>query len=389
MSVMAVAVGGVALAGAYGAYTSGKAADKATAAQERIAGDQTALSKESLDWSKQVYADGKPARDAAEKRSQEVSDAALTGMKNAEARAADLETYNKETYRPLEQGIVSDAQAYDTPMRRLAAGESAMAGVDSSAQKIQQAQARELGRAGIAPGSTKALALAEDSAVAQSKVRAAAGTTAVNNVEQQGLARKMDAASLGRNIQSAQATQQQIATQSGQTSAGSGMQALVAQQSGTGVVQSGFNTAMNGNASAGGMYAGIASRYDKQAAASAQQVGDAINFGVSQGIIKSDEAVKSGTGNPANTKKALDEIVKTPVDEGWTYDPAKGGPDDGGQPHIGPMAQDVNRVSGEAAAPGGKEISIVNELGRMRAAIQELEKRQAKSTKTKKVKVTA
>ena len=38
------------------------------------------------------------------------------------------------------------------------------------------------------------------------------------------------------------------------------------------------------------------------------------------------------------------------------------------------MAQTVNRVSGEAAAPGGKVIDLVSQQGRMLAAIQQLSK---------------
>lgn len=280
-------VGGTIAAGAYGANKAAKAQDRATEASERIASESMGLSREELDWAKKKYADEAPARAAAEKRAGEVSDAMLTGMKSAEQRAADLEAYNKTTFRPLEQGLVKDAQEYDTPMRRLAAAESAMSGVDASAQAVQQAQARELGRAGVAPGSTKAMALAEDSAVARSKVRAAAGTTAVNNVEQQGVARRMDAASLGRGLPSAQATQQQIATQAGSASAGSGMQALVAAESGKGNVMNGYNGAINGLSSAAGMYSGLSRQYGQQMNDSISGMGSLVNLGVQQGWFKS------------------------------------------------------------------------------------------------------
>lgn len=382
-----VVVGGIAAVGAaasnaYASNKASKSADKATAAQSAIAGEQTALSREALDWEKQKYKDETPAREAAAAREREISDAQLGAMQLAIAQGKDYDAYNKETFRPVEKGLVADAVAYDTPMRRAAAAESAMSGVDSSAAAINSARNRELGRAGIAPGSTKAMALAQDSAVSQSKVRAAAGTAAVNSVEQQGVARRMDAASLGRGLPSAQATQQQIATSAGNSSAGTAMQSLIATQSGKSDVMAGYGTAQSGLSSAGGMYSGIARTQAQQAAQYAQQAGSAISAGVSSGGFKalgsffSDEEIKSNTDQPADTAKALDEIVATPVKEGWTYEPAKGGPDDGGQPHIGPMAQTVQRISGDQAAPGGKQISIVDELGRMRAAIQELDKRQ-------------
>jgi hypothetical protein len=379
-AALAIGAGAVAATSAYGSYKAGKAADKATDSQERIAGQQLDMSKEALDWEKQKYADEAPARTEAAAQGKKVSDALLTGMQLATDQAKDYDAYSKGTFRPVEQNLVADAVAYDTPMRRTAAAESAMAGVDSSAASINAARNRELGRAGIAPGSTKSIALAEDSAVAQSKVRAAAGTGAVNNVEAQGVARRMDAASLGRNLPSAQATQQQIATTSGTASANTGMQSLLATQSGKGDVMQGYGVAQRGFDSAGGMYAGIAKNYSQQAADMAATAGNAVSMGVKNGWF-SDEDIKSDTGTPANTKKALQEIVDTPVEDGWRYDPAKGGPDDGGTRHIGPMAQQVQRISGEDAAPGGKVISAMDEMGRMRAAIQELAKRQDKTDK--------
>ena len=64
--------------------------------------------------------------------------------------------------------------------------------------------------------------------------------------------------------------------------------------------------------------------------------------------------------------------------DGWRYDPAKGGPNDGGKPHVGPMAQRVRQTMGEAAAPGGKEIDLVNMNGRVLAGMQALAQRMKK-----------
>lgn len=372
--------GAVAVAGAVQADSARKSANKATDSQERIAGQQLDMSKEQLDWAKKQYADEAPARLAAEKRAQEVSDASLTGMKYAMDQAKEAEAYNKTTFRPLEQSIVSEAQAYDTPERRAAQIQAAETGVDSSLALTRQANERALARSGVAPGSTRMAALMEDSAISGAKVRAGAGYAAGQQVEQQGFARKMDAASLGRGLASAQATQQGIATTSGNASVGAGMSGLNATESGKGNVNTGYAGAQNGLASAGGMYAGIAQSFRKQEQAGYDTMASAGNM---YAQYKSDEEVKSGTGKPADTKKALQEIVDTPVEDGWRYDPAKGGPDDGGKKHIGPMAQQVQRISGNDAAPEGKAISIVDEMGRMRAAIQELAKDQGKKQSRK------
>ena len=61
--------------------------------------------------------------------------------------------------------------------------------------------------------------------------------------------------------------------------------------------------------------------------------------------------------------------------EGWQYDPQKGGPDDGGAKHIGPMAQMAREHMGERVAPGGKEISPMDMNGKLMAGMQALTKK--------------
>lgn len=329
------------------------------------------LGKEALAWYKQAYADQAPARAAAEQRAGQVADAQVEAMNTATTQAKELDAYNKETFRPLEQKIVADAQAYDTPARRMQAAAEAAADVDQSAAATRQANDMALARSGIAPGSARALMVQEDTAGAAVKARAGAMTQAVRNVEQQGYARTMDAAGLGRNIASNQATQQQIATQAGSAGVQSGTAALTAAQSGNATMQQGFSTSLNANTAAGNLYGQVAQIQQSGNNATTALMGQ---LGTAAGYFLSDKTKKSGTGRMADTAKALAEVEATPVHDGWEYDPAKGGPDEGGQQHIGPMAQDVRRVSGERAAPGGKVINMADRMGRMEAAVQELAK---------------
>lgn len=338
------------------------------------------LGKEALDWYRQAYADQAPARAAAEQRAGKVADAQVEAMDTATAQAKDLDTYNKTTFRPLEQKIVADSQAFDTPQRRMQAVAEAAADVDASVASARQANDMALARSGIAPGSARALMVQEDMAGSAVKARAGAMTTAVRNVEQQGYARQMDAAGLGRGIASNQATQQQIATNAGTAGVNAGGAALGAAQSGNATMQQGFATNLNANTAAGNLYGQAAQIEQSGNNAMMGLLGSAAG-GVGFALGKSDVAIKKKTGRMADTAQALAEVEGTPVQEGWEYDPAKGGPDDGGQPHIGPMAQDVRNVSGEKAAPGGKVINLMDRMGRMEAAIQELAKRVPKSQK--------
>lgn len=341
------------------------------AAQRRmaeVAGESVDLSREALDFFRQMYVEQEPDRQAAAQRANAISDAQLEGMQFATSQARELDTYNKSTFRPVEQALVESARTFDTPARRMQAAAEAGATVDTAFGATQQAQNRALARAGIAPGSAKSLALGNDTAIAQAKARAGAMTTAVRGVEQQGYARMADVANLGRGLATTQATQQQIATTTGNSSAGNAVTGLNASTSGNQTMAQGYGIGMQGLAQAGSIYG-------KQAAIAAETDQNAFNnmlkVGSSLGTMLSDKNAKKRTGRMADTAAKLEEVERTPVEDGWTYkgDPAQ-------TPRTGPMAQEVRKVSGEAAAPGGKVIDIGSRMGRMEAAIQELSKRQ-------------
>ena len=408
LGISGAAAAGIAAAGigAYGAISAAdsnaNAADNATAAQSRIADGQTQLGRDQLGFNKQVYSDGADARSSALDLSKRVGAAQLQGMQFATETAKDYDAYNKGTFRPLEQKVVGEAQGYDTPERRLQAAAAAQGDVDQSFAATQAASERDLARDGIAPGSGKAMSLMQDAMVSQAAARAGAGTTAVRNVEQQGFSRSMDAASLGRNLPSNQAVQEHVGTLAGTAATTAGMQGINAQQSGVGNVNAGYAGANSAGNSAGNLFGSVASLNNTAAAqtsAGFNQLGQAVGSlsknpaatnwmsGLfsspaampSQvddlGIGMSDKNIKTGTGKPASGKKALAQIAATPVEAGWKYDPAKGGPDDGGQPHTGPMAQTVRRTMGESLAPGGTKIDLVGMNGKLMAGMQELTKR--------------
>jgi hypothetical protein len=213
----------------------------------------------------------------------------------------------------------------------------------------------------------------EDAALQKAKAEAGATTSAVKNVEQQGYARKMDASGLGMGVVSNQATQQNIATNTGNSAVGASGAALGANQSGTQIMGQGFGTALQGMGQSGQLYgqaAGIKNQANQNALLGSlgQAAGAAAMF-------FSDEDMKKNTDKPVDTKKALEEVNATPVKDGWSYDPKKGGPADGGRKRTGPMAQRVRATMGETVAPGGKVIDMISMNGKLMAGMQELTKR--------------
>lgn len=268
-------------------------------------------------------------------RSNAVSDLQLQGMQFALDQARDLADHNKATFRPVEQGMARAALDYNTEGRRESAAQSAAGEVATEFDRTRQQAAKEMTRYGVDPSTMQALGTA--SLLDEAKARAGAANKARSDVEAQGWSRMADVANLGRNIASSQATQQQIGLNAGNSAADNAYKSAKLQQAEDEML--------------------------------IQGVGQIGNY-VGNLFATSDKNKKAGTGKMANAAKALKEVERTPVHEGWSYkdDPAK-------KKHTGPMAQDVKRVSGDKAAPGGKVIDLVSQQGRMMAAVQELSRR--------------
>lgn len=220
---------------------------------------QANLSKEQLDWAKQIYAETAPDRANTITRANAVSDAQLEAQRKQTALTDDYANYNKTTFRPLEQGIVADAAAYDTPERRAAAAAKATADVQTSFDNVQGQQQRGLSRMGVNPNSGKALAINNQLGIQKALGLASAENKARTDIEVQGNARKMDAASLGRGLSSAQATSASIALNAGNSSVNNSKVAGDVTAQGNQIMTQGYSGAQAGLAGAASTYAGITS----------------------------------------------------------------------------------------------------------------------------------
>ncbi|RZI78851.1 MAG: hypothetical protein EOP38_26850, partial [Rubrivivax sp.] len=173
------------------------------------------LSREALEWFKGEHANTAGDRKAATERAAAVSDAQLQAMNFATQQAKDLDTRNKTVFQPMEDKLVADAQNYDTTGRRAQAASEARSDVEQGFSSAQDGLNRTLMRMGVTPGGGRSAALMQDAALTKAKSLAGMTNSAVKGVEAQGYARKMDAVALGKGIVGNQATQQQIATQTG------------------------------------------------------------------------------------------------------------------------------------------------------------------------------
>lgn len=214
------------------------------------------LSKESLDFVKQIYAESAPDRATASAKANQVTDAQLRLMDQQEAQTQDRIDYEKDTFRPLEKQLVAEANAYDTPERRAAEAGKAMQTVGTQFDVARQGMRRQASASGIDPSSGNFIANLGTMGVREAATKAASGTAATNLVETTGRAMKADAAALGRGLPSAQATTAGLALTAGNSAANTAqIPANIAAQ-GTSMMTNGYNTAMQGNSSAGNLLLG-------------------------------------------------------------------------------------------------------------------------------------
>jgi hypothetical protein len=250
---LAWAAGAMAVGSIYSANKASKASqaqtqasNNATAKAGNMAAEQLALDRETLNFYKQQYADQKPMLAAQAKSAAEVSTAQLASMKQNDAISKDYYDYQTGTFRPMEKSIVADAQNYDTAERRDAAAGTAVADVGVQSALAQQSQNRDMMRMGVNPNSTKFAATNNQMSLGEASAKAAAAGAARDKIETQGFARKMDAASLGRNLASSQATSAGVALSAGNSAVTNSTTPITTMNSVTQTMGQGYGMASNG-----------------------------------------------------------------------------------------------------------------------------------------------
>ena len=340
------------------------------------------LSKESLDWYKQIYAESAPDRAKAAATNERVSNAQLAALDSNTALSNDYANYQKNTFRPMEQAIVSSAQNYDTQARRDLEAGKAMADVNQGFSSARDQSSRAMSRMGVNPSSGRMQAMGNQTAIAQAAAMAGAAGQARDKVETQGYARRMDAANLGRGLASNQATSAGVALNAGNSAVSNAGQTLAQGNQAAAQMGQGWGTAISGNNSAGQLYGQSAQLAGKDSGLmgalggiAGQFAGSAAGSTMLAGL--SDKNKKENI-KPVSDEQALKAIEKTPVSN-WDY---KAGAGDGGN-HTGPMAQEVQRNMGDKAGPGGKMIDLITLNGNNMAAIAALSRKVDKLAKAK------
>jgi hypothetical protein len=195
---------------------------------------QAELGQAQLDFAKEQYAANAPTLQA-------IAQGQIDAQSQQMTQAKDYYDYQVDTFRPLEKGLVADAQRFNTDAYRdqMASRAAADSGRAFGVSRAQNERASA--SMGVNPNSGRFAGMNAASGLQQAASRANAMTGARTQAEQMGYARKLDAAGLGRGLAGAS-----TAAYGGATNAGS--------QAGINA-QSAGNTYMQGMGMGAGTYA--------------------------------------------------------------------------------------------------------------------------------------
>jgi len=179
------------------------------AATERGVDVAERLGTRQIDFAQRQYEEMKPL-------AERVAASQMAAQDQQMRQAQEYYDYQTGTFRPVEQGLVRQAQEFDTEAYRELLASQAAADTARAFGTAEGVTARNLARRGVGPGSGNAMAMQGQNALALASARAGAATGARNQAEQLGFARKLDVVGLGRGLAGAS-----TAAYSGATGAGS------------------------------------------------------------------------------------------------------------------------------------------------------------------------
>jgi hypothetical protein len=175
-----------------------------------------ALGREQLAFSKQQYAEMMPL-------ARQVYGQQMDAQRQQMNQAQNYFDYQQQTFRPVEQGLVRDAERFSTEgYREQMAGQAAAAAGRAFGVQQDMGQ-RAMASRGVNPNSGAGMALQAQGNLGLAAQRANAMTGARTQAEQLGFARRMDVTGLGRGLAGASTAAYQGANTAGSSSMNTAM----------------------------------------------------------------------------------------------------------------------------------------------------------------------
>jgi hypothetical protein len=203
----------------YAASRSSSASKAASASNERAAkglqesadyaADQSyKLGSEQLSFARQQYDELKPI-------ASRISEQQIQAQDEQMRQAKDYYDYQTGTFRPLEQGLVADAQRFDTEAYKETLARDAAAAAGRAFATTQSASQRANASMNVNPNSGRAAGMSNQNDLGLAAMRSNAMTGARNQADQIGYARKLDVTGLGRGLSGASTAAYNSATGAG------------------------------------------------------------------------------------------------------------------------------------------------------------------------------
>ena len=167
------------------------------------------VAREQLNFARQQYQDLRPIAEG-------IGQAQIAAQTQQMEQAQDYYNYMQETFRPVEQSLVAQAQNFNTDAYRRQKAAEASAAASRAFATARESNARSLAARGVNPNSGAARGMGTATQLQEGLARAGGMTSARQQAEQMGYARMIDAAGLGRGLAGASA-----AAYAGATGAGS------------------------------------------------------------------------------------------------------------------------------------------------------------------------
>ena len=171
-------------------------------------GPMQQLGADQLAFAKQQYAEMAPL-------ARQVAAQQMAAQQQQMRQGQDYYDYQQKTFRPLEQGLVRDAERFNTDDYREGLARDASAAAGRAFGITQAASQRSQASMGVNPASGRAMSMANQSNLGLAAGRANAMTGARNQAEQIGFARRLDVTGLGRNLAGASTAAYQGANAAG------------------------------------------------------------------------------------------------------------------------------------------------------------------------------
>lgn len=282
-------------------------------------------------------------------KSAQTGEQMLTFMKDQAAVtnkwAAEDRSRYRDTFVPLQDQFIADAQGYDTPERRAERSSEASADVMLQAANAQGMRERNAMAMGVNPNSGRFIGAGAKAATDTALAAAGAGNLARRAVTSEGEAMRANAINLGQGLGVNPATSMGLSN---------------------GAVSAGGSAAMQGYGQQGQL---LNTQYQQQLQAYESNQGMLGAVGGAFGKLLG--ALPMMSSKEYKTDKedfdSLGAIRKMPVQK-WTY--KEGIADEG--THVGPYAEDFQAATGRG---DGKSIPVIDGIGMALGAIRQLDQK--------------